>query len=1088
MISVGDIKNKKVIDEKIIKKIAKKIKFEIPESSIQKIMNDNIKEKINNDDLEKKIIEMYIQEIAKKNEFEFPRHSNIIQEITDDYLKGTIKSDDLEKVVMDAKNSYISEIIEKIKGIDEKYNGKRLNSPKLKFDIPETSILDIANDYIKGIINDNDLEEVVIERKKDYRAKLIERINELAKEKKAKIGSDYLTKIVNKYVKGIITDEDLEKEIIDSYIMEVAKKSKFRFPKNSSYTKNILNDYINGSIKSDDLEKVIIDAKEDYFTKVIKLISEIDEKYNEGNEEVERYFTDDDDKDDKKIKFDDKVQFPIPDDCIHKVADGFVNGSFGEKNLLNKIIKVKKIYRSQLIERINKIAKNKKAKIPNQVKDVAKIYLKGKITDNELEKETINAIAINEGVKFPEPRLNRIIDDNISGKISDKDLIKEINDEKELYRDKVIEEIKGTAKDKKFEIPEKCLNRIVDSYVRGDMAKTTLNKIITKAHKAYNIANTIETIGTITEKKKIVFSEDYTQDIAEKFVKKGLKDNNLENEIIKEINEYPAKVTEDIKKKAKNENVEISDSDIEKIVDNLLKGEISDSDLEREIIKPTIEETAREKNVEISESYIQDIANNLVRGDNTDSELGIEMIKLEFREIAKEKNIEFPDSFYSDIARTSSEYTSRGEDLTHDEKVELVEKVNMAYQRAKVEPGESVGTVAAQSVGEPGTQMTMRTFHYAGVAEINVTLGLPRLIEVVDARTKILTPVMGISLDKFEYKYNKEFIKYLSKQISQSSMNDIKEAFYKYSDSPNPKTTKNDVIKFVEFLVNQSSEKAIIDINKIFAEYLANRIDKNTINDILKDFNINFADFTIEIVIDEKKIKNKRLDFEEIYKDKIEKTFKKNNLTRKGNVLVFELPNKDSETNPPKLRELRLLGDKIRDLQITGVKRIEKVIIKWNEEAKEWVMHTQGSNIGDILKINGVSNVNTSTNDIREVEQVLGIEAARNKIMGEASAILDEQGLIVDIRHIMLMADMMTSEGAVRSIGRHGISGEKSSVLARAAFEETGKHLLNASIRGEVDHLTGIIENIIIGQPIPLGTGSVGVVMNPNKTKSKGGR
>ena len=90
---------------------------------------------------------------------------------------------------------------------------------------------------------------------------------------------------------------------------------------------------------------------------------------------------------------------------------------------------------------------------------------------------------------------------------------------------------------------------------------------------------------------------------------------------------------------------------------------------------------------------------------------------------------------------------------------------------------------------------------------------------------------------------------------------------------------------------------------------------------------------------------------------------------------------------------------------------------------------------------------------------------------------MEEQGLSVDIRHIMLVADMMTVDGVVKSIGRHGISGEKSSVLARAAFEETGKHLLNASIRGETDDLTGIIENVIVGQPIPHGTGSVGVVM-----------
>jgi DNA-directed RNA polymerase subunit A" len=151
------------------------------------------------------------------------------------------------------------------------------------------------------------------------------------------------------------------------------------------------------------------------------------------------------------------------------------------------------------------------------------------------------------------------------------------------------------------------------------------------------------------------------------------------------------------------------------------------------------------------------------------------------------------------------------------------------------------------------------------------------------------------------------------------------------------------------------------------------------------------------------------------------------------------------------------------------------------KEGAEWAIHTEGSNLGAVLKMEGVNKTRTSTNDIHEVEKVLGVEAARNAIIHEAQSTMEEQGLTVDVRHIMLVADMMTADGKVKSIGRHGISGEKASVLARASFEETGKHLLRASIRGEVDHLTGIIENIIIGQPIPLGTGSVGVIMKEKK-------
>lgn len=387
-------------------------------------------------------------------------------------------------------------------------------------------------------------------------------------------------------------------------------------------------------------------------------------------------------------------------------------------------------------------------------------------------------------------------------------------------------------------------------------------------------------------------------------------------------------------------------------------------------------------------------------------EMGIDKKIIEkVEKVAKKKKADFPESYIHDIAEA---YVRR--ELTDTELEKLIIKVRKAYDRAKVEAGEAVGTVAAQSVGEPGTQMTMRTFHYAGVAELNVTLGLPRLIEIVDARKKISTPTMAIYFDE-DHRDDEEFVK-----------------------------------------------------------KLANRIGKSTLNDILKDFYINYAEMKVEAILDEEKIEDKRLDSEEILAN-IEKAFKKSNI--KENVIVFE-PAKQT------IRELRLLADKVRDLQISGIKNIGKVIIRREDE---WIIHTEGSNLGDILKIDGVDGVRTTTNDIHEIETVLGIEAARNSIINEALRTLEEQGLSVDVRHIMLVADMMTSEGTVRSIGRHGISGEKASVLARAAFEETGKHLLRASIRGEVDKLTGIIENIIIGQPIPLGTGSVGVVMKPNKSK-----
>lgn len=372
--------------------------------------------------------------------------------------------------------------------------------------------------------------------------------------------------------------------------------------------------------------------------------------------------------------------------------------------------------------------------------------------------------------------------------------------------------------------------------------------------------------------------------------------------------------------------------------------------------------------------------------------------------VVKKKRAKFPEKLIQEIAEAAERH-----ELTDKELDEVVKEIKRAYTRAEVEPGEAVGTVAAQSVGEPGTQMTMRTFHYAGVAELNVTLGLPRLIEIVDARKKISTPTMAIYFDE-DHASDEEFVR-----------------------------------------------------------TIANRIGKITLNDILKDFNVNYANMSMSVEIDEDKVKEKRLDYDEVIA-KIEKAFKRVEINK--TLLSFEPTISEAKHA---IRELRLLADKVRDLQISGIKNIGKVVIR--KEGQEWVIHTEGSNLGAVLKMDGVDKTRTTTNDIHEVEKVLGIEAGRNAIIREAQTTMEEQGLTVDVRHIMLVADMMTSDGMVKSIGRHGISGEKASVLARASFEETGKHLLRASIRGEVDHLTGIIENIIIGQPIPLGTGSVGVIM-----------
>lgn len=253
-----------------------------------------------------------------------------------------------------------------------------------------------------------------------------------------------------------------------------------------------------------------------------------------------------------------------------------------------------------------------------------------------------------------------------------------------------------------------------------------------------------------------------------------------------------------------------------------------------------------------------------------------------------------------------------------------------------------------------------------------------------------------------------------------------------------------------------------------FVRNIASRIGKSSLNDVLSDFSLDYANNWVVACLDEEKIANRRLDYYDII-NHIGRRFRKVGI--EGDKLFFESRNGS-------IRELRDLADIIRDLQISGIRGIGKAFVYkagLGSVDSEWVIQTEGSNLRAILKIEGIDKVRSTTNDIHEIELVLGIEAARNAIINELHTVFLDQGLNVDIRHIMIVADAMTSEGIVKSIGRYGISGDKSSVLARAAFEMSGEQLLNASIRGEVDDLTGVIENIIVGQAIPMSKGSSSV-------------
>lgn len=337
----------------------------------------------------------------------------------------------------------------------------------------------------------------------------------------------------------------------------------------------------------------------------------------------------------------------------------------------------------------------------------------------------------------------------------------------------------------------------------------------------------------------------------------------------------------------------------------------------------------------------------------------------------------------------------------------FLKHIEEKFAGMQVEPGEAVGIIAAQSLGEPGTQLTLRTKHYAGAAEVSVGSGIQRVEEIVDGRSKAKYPTMTI---------------YLQPKIAKD---------------------KNKAEKFA---------KTLIDVRL------------KDVSEMREDF----ASKKVSVSLNEEKIRERGLDEKELI-DKLKKDIKNAKARQRRLNVEFVFSKRE-----PLLR-IRKNFIKILNTRIHGARGIEKVLVV--EENKEFVVKTSGSNLKAILKLPEIDATRTTTNDIMEVSSVLGIEAGRTMIFNELRKTLDENGILVDLRHLMLLADLMTFSGSIKGIVRTGITREKKSPFARAAFEETVKHLLDAAFKGERDELNGVVENIIVGQPVKVGTGIVKLIM-----------
>ena len=329
------------------------------------------------------------------------------------------------------------------------------------------------------------------------------------------------------------------------------------------------------------------------------------------------------------------------------------------------------------------------------------------------------------------------------------------------------------------------------------------------------------------------------------------------------------------------------------------------------------------------------------------------------------------------------------------------------YKKSRVEPGEAVGILGSESIGEPGTQMTLNTFHFAGVAEMNVTMGLPRIIEILDGRKEIATPSMEIYL---KAPYNKS-----------------------------------------------------LDVKK-----LALAIKETKFCEIVQEFVINIVESRLDAIVSEKKMRDIGLTPIKIQAE-LRKRIKGVTIKMEGNTVSFKLKGKDERS----LNEVYKLKEKVKEAYIKGIKDIVQVLPVKRKD--EFIIITSGTNLAKVIELEFVDPVRTISNDAYEIAGVLGIEAARQGIIDEVSKVIEAQGLNVDIRHIMLVADTMCQGGSIKGITRYGVVSEKASVLARASFETPIKHIINAALMGEIDNLNSVVENVMLNQTIPVGTGLPGL-------------
>ena len=366
------------------------------------------------------------------------------------------------------------------------------------------------------------------------------------------------------------------------------------------------------------------------------------------------------------------------------------------------------------------------------------------------------------------------------------------------------------------------------------------------------------------------------------------------------------------------------------------------------------------------------------------------------------------------------------------------------YKKAHVEPGHAVGAVGAQSIGEPGTQMTLKTFHFAGVAGMSITQGVPRIKEIINASKAISTPVITCPL-----------------------LNDKQIEAAKVVKGRIEKTYVSDVLRYVEDEWRTSEGNVVL------------QIDTAALSDM--HLGIGVVDIA-EAVCSQKKLKVKREDLS-VNGERIVIR------VRDGSTMAVKrtvTKTKTAADEGDMLLRANFLRRALPSVPISGYPDATRAIIQTSEQSLHTVL-VEGYGLRACMTTEGVIGTRTRTNNVMECKEILGIEAARTTIADEIGEVMGDMG--IDPRHMQLLADVMTYKGEVLGITRFGLSKMRDSVLQLASFEKTPDHLFEAAAGMKTDMIEGVSECIIMGQTMKVGTGAFQVVrrlgVRPGQLKQK---